>query len=65
MGDQRFASPASEGSAATQEKGGLEQTGLARSIRSYEKIRAGVEFDLDLCEAAEPLGAKTAEWHAP
>ncbi len=47
VGDQCFAPAAAERSAAAQEKGGFEQAGLARGIRSDEKIDPGIELQLD------------------
>ena len=61
--DQRIAAAAAKRAAPAQEKGGLEQAGLARGIRPDEKIGAGIELELDRGKTAKSLGVKTAEGH--
>ena len=63
VGDQRFAPTCAKGTPATQEERRLQQAGLAGGIRPDKKIGGGVELQLDRSEAAEALGAKTAEGH--
>ena len=63
VGDERIAAAAAKRAAPAQEKGGLEQAGLARGIRADEEIGAGIELELDRGKTAKSLGVKAAEGH--